>query len=127
MMFDIDVISNDMAINFLKANKASKEVVFYRSHNKWYGVFAQGHLCGVTGIDYKEKYNEICGVFVEKRYRNLGVGTLLNNTVIEENGNKKLIVYARPVEAHILSKYGFVVKQTLKNQTVKMERGVNNG
>lgn len=126
-MVDIAVISNETAVNFLKANKAAKECVFYRPCDKWYGAFAQGCLRGVGGQKVKSnKKVTIGGVFVADDWREMGIGTLINDAIINENSTSVIVAYARPVESHILSKRGFVVKQTYKNGTVKMERKAYN-
>jgi len=118
----IEPISNETGIAFLKENRAAKECVFVRPCDYWIGAYYNGTLVGVGGWTQKQRYAEIGGVFVKDEFRRKGVGTLINAGLILEVGNKTIVAYARPMEARILRKFGFVEKQTLRNGTVKMER-----
>lgn len=121
----IKQIVNDEAISFLKINKALKECVFVRPCDYWCGVYSDNTLVGVGGWTQKKRFIEIDGVFVKKNFRGEGIGYLINKHLLDYLEDKKVIVYARPIEAHILTKFNFIKTQTLKNGTAKMERKTN--
>lgn len=120
---DIIPISEEDALNFLKMHKARKEMVFYHSHDKWFGAICKGYLRGVGGIQIKEKYNIIGGGYVVEDWRGWGLGFAIIDRLVKECGAKKIIAYARPTAARIVEKLGFKKKQTFKNGTIKYERG----
>ena len=118
----LEHISNETGIAFLKENRAAKECVFVRPCDYWIGAYYSSALLGVGGLTQKQRYAEIGGVLIKEEFRRKGIGTLINAALILKAGNKPIVAYARPIEAHILHELGFIEKQTLKNGTVKMER-----
>lgn len=119
-------ISNDMAIAFLKENRAAKECVFVRPCDYWIGAYYNDVLVDVGGWTQKLRYAEIGGVLVKEKFRHQGIGGTINACLIALIGNKRIVAYARPAEARILDRFNFAKKQTLINGTVKMERGQTN-
>lgn len=129
----IVMISNDEAIWFLKRNRASKEVVFYRPQDRWIGIYKGMALVAVGGYSIKKNTAHIGGVFVKKEERGQGLGNLLVDVIIASMRDLeillgrdigKVVSYSRPIMAHILDKKGFKTIQVLRNGTKKQTGGI---
>ena len=123
MTVKVYTIPNETALAFLRENKARKECVFVRPCDVWYGAYINGALVGVGGYTQKARYIEIGGMFVKAESRNNGIGRAINCALLLEIGDRRIVAYARPIEARILRHFGFMEKHTLKNGTIKLERG----
>ena len=116
-------IDNDTAIQFLKKNKASKELVFYRPQHSWYGMYINGELIAVGGYSIKNKVAHLGGFCVKEKIRGKGIGqnfVIWVIAILFTEDINKIVSYSRPTMAHILEKHNkFKTVQVLKNGTKK--------
>lgn len=117
----IEKIKNDIALLFLKQNKAYKEMVFIRKHDEWFGAFYGNELIATAGYSYKKGYITLGGCFTVLQFRKKGIQSLLLLKILYETKGKRIISFSRPEMARINEKYGFKTKYTYKNGTKKME------
>lgn len=122
---NIREITNQTALMFLKENKASKEVLFYRENDLWLGAFVNDTLVGTIGFKHHKDGIHLDGTYVVKEMRRKNIATKMTAFILDIIGNKKIITYARPMKALINEKFGFERVQKLKNGTIKMIRYEN--
>lgn len=118
---NIQHITNEQALRFLRENKAHKEVVFIRPRDVFFGAFIGGELVGVSGYLRREKHIKLDGTFVREDMRLRGVATALTRVILAETKGKKIISYSRPFKARLNAKLGFKTIRTLPNGTQQQE------
>ena len=78
----IEKIKNDIALLFLKQNKAYKELVFIRKQDEWFGAFYGNELIATAGYSYKKGYIKLGGSFTILQFRKKGIQSALLEKIL---------------------------------------------
>jgi len=106
---------------FLKVQKANREQIFVNGFcDLYYGAIHSNILIGVVGIKRINKKIRIKQFYVNKNYRNKGVGSLLIKTAIIDE--EIYTCYATLNSFEIFLKYGFKIKSENKYNIKYMEK-----
>lgn len=86
--------------------------------NYVYGYFINGIMRGFIRIRYKDTFNAyaISLLFVDPSFHNLGIGSKLLQSVIDQFGNKDIVLNVftdNIVAIRIYKKFGFVIEETI--------------
>lgn len=101
-----------------------QELVFDMLHastthgNYVYGYFINDIMRGFIRIRYKDTFNAyaISLLFVDPSFHNLGIGSKLLQFVIDQFGNKDIVLNVftdNSVAIHIYKKFGFIIEETI--------------
>lgn len=101
-----------------------QELVFDMLHtntthgNYVYGYFINGIMRGFIRIRYKDTFNAyaISLLFVDPSFHNLGIGSKLLQFVIDQFGNKDIVLNVftdNSIAIHIYKKFGFIIEETI--------------
>lgn len=108
-------IDEGLALFFLKGAKAEKEQVTITSSYIWLGFFKNEWLEGVVGINESSKKARIKSLYVLKKYRRAGIGTLLVMKAAECCEEREVTAFATTRSRGIFEKLGFEAQWTNKN------------
>lgn len=101
-----------------------QELVFNMLHastthgNYVYGYFINDIMRGFIRIRYKDTFNAyaISLLFVDPSFHNLGIGSKLLQFVIDQFGNKDIVLNVftdNSIAIHIYKKFGFIIEETI--------------
>ena len=101
-----------------------QELVFDMLHastthgNYIYGYFINDIMRGFIRIRYKDTFNAyaISLLFVDPSFHNLGIGSKLLQFVIDQFGNKDIVLNVftdNSIAIHIYKKFGFIIEETI--------------
>ena len=101
-----------------------QELVFDMLHastthgNYVYGYFINDIMRGFIRIRYKDTFNAyaISLLFVDPSFHNLGIGSKLLQFVIDQFGNKDIVLNVftdNSIAIHIYKKFGFIIEETI--------------
>ena len=86
--------------------------------NYVYGYFINDIMRGFIRIRYKDTFNAyaISLLFVDTSFHNLGIGSKLLQFVIDQFGNKDIVLNVftdNSIAIHIYKKFGFIIEETI--------------
>ena len=86
--------------------------------NYVYGYFINDIMRGFIRIRYKDTFNAyaISLLFVDPSFHNLGIGSKLLQFVIDQFGNKDIVLNVftdNSIAIHIYKKFGFIIEETI--------------
>lgn len=86
--------------------------------NYVYGYFINGIMRGFIRIRYKDTFNAyaISLLFVDPSFHNLGIGSKLLQYVIDQFGNKDIVLNVftdNSIAIRIYKKFGFIIEETI--------------
>lgn len=121
--WNVVLISESEALDFLRRNKANKETIIIRSLDAWMGIYDGDVLCSVTGIKFSPKHMGTDCSYTLPEYRNKGMFSAFYEYVMEHYPDKDFVCYcSSPYTAKVLiEKYGFEVVRTFSNGTVHVK------
>nr|DAX41654.1 MAG TPA: acetyltransferase domain containing protein [Caudoviricetes sp.] len=101
-----------------------QELIFDMLHastthgNYVYGYFINDIMRGFIRIRYKDTFNAyaISLLFVDPSFHNLGIGSKLLQFVIDQFGNKDIVLNVftdNSIAIHIYKKFGFIIEETI--------------
>lgn len=105
----IDVISENLAIDFLKKHKANKERISITGADIWYGAFCDELLVGVISLKKIGKNNRVKAFYVSKDYRKVGAGMSLLTKALTYD-NMKYTAFATNYSRNLFLRCGFEEK-----------------
>ena len=117
-------IENEEAISFLRKYNAHKEHIAVGDCEFWIGAKENNHVVGVIGLIFVGRNVRVKNFYVQKGYRNNGIGKELLSKIIINN--KKMTTFATELSRPLFEKYGFIVKSKNKNGIYFVEREASN-
>ncbi len=124
MKIKLTFISNDIAIEFLKKNKANKEQVCISDSAFWIGAYDDDLLVGCVGLIEIKSVTRIKSLYVHRdfRKRNIG-GKLLKYATSQKEA--KYTAFATKFSINLFKKNGFTVQNlTKKREIYFLKRGL---
>lgn len=100
----------ELVFNMLRTNTTHGNYV--------YGYFINDIMRGFIRIRYKDTFNAyaISLLFVDPSFHNLGIGSKLLQFVIDQFGNKDIVLNVftdNSIAIHIYKKFGFIIEETI--------------
>lgn len=118
--WNVVLIDEATAIQFLKENKANKETILIRHCDEWMAIYDNNILCSVTGIKFSKGHMGTDCSYTLPQYRNQGMFSAFYEYVMERFPDKDFVCYcSSPYTAKVLiEKYGFKKVREFSNGTV---------